>query len=166
MTRLIILCFLGLSLSNVHARAQVSLDSIQLRPVRGAAVSYSSVTKKDSLILLCFWSVNSEASINELNAINSQYAKWKKSASFHLLAICADAGNLLNRMRPTANQNNWTFDVYGDMNGDLQETFHVKDLPESLILWKGQVVYQQSGFSPGSENFLFDKIRNLAAGKS
>src|SRR5579859_4724595 len=125
--RLTIFCMAVFSMSSMRADAQAPLDSVQLKPLRGAAVSFSSLIKKDkdSVILICFWSVNSEVSISELNAINAQYEKRKQSLPFHLLAICADAGNLLNRMRPTANQNNWTFDVYGDMNGDLQEAFHV-----------------------------------------
>ncbi len=101
--------------------------------------------------------------MNELNAINAQYAKWKEAAPFKLMAICIDAGNLLNRMRPTANMNSWSFDVYGDINGDLQRFFSINDsnLPVSLILDKEKVVYRQSGFDTGTENYLLTKIQGL-----
>jgi hypothetical protein len=146
-------------------QAQASLDSVQLRNVKGKMVSYAVVTRQSPLVMVCFWSVNSEVSIRELNAINVRYAKLKSPVPFVLLAICVDAGNLLNLMRHTAMDNIWSFDVYADINGDLQKALHFTNLPQSLILDKGEVVYQQSGFEPGSEDYLFSRIQLLAAGK-
>jgi cytochrome c biogenesis protein CcmG/thiol:disulfide interchange protein DsbE len=143
---------------------ETPLDSLQLKTLKGQVFPFSVLTKKEPVILICFWSVNSDPSMGELNAINAQYAKWKQAAPFKLMAICIDEGNLLNRMRPTANGNGWTFDVYGDINGDLQKFFSVNDnnLPVSLILDKEKVVYRQSGFDTGTENYLFAKIQDLA----
>lgn len=151
-----------LLLMSLTSLAQPPLDSVQLKPLRGALVSYASVTKNNPIVLICFWSSNIESSVNELNAISTQYDKWKQAASFKLMAICIDEGNILNRMRPTAIMNGWTFDVYGDINGDLQRIFPAPNLPESMILKNGQVVYQQAGFQTGSENYLFTKIKSLA----
>jgi len=150
---------LGL-LAGVHA--QTPLDSAQLRTVKGKLVSYSSLTGSSPLVMVCFWSVNSASSISELTAINQRYVKLKRPLNFTLLAICVDEGNLLNRMRNTALQNDWTFDVYADIDGGLQRAFHFTNAPQSLIVNKGEVVYQQSGFEPGSESYLFSRIQSLA----
>jgi cytochrome c biogenesis protein CcmG, thiol:disulfide interchange protein DsbE len=143
---------------------ETPLDSAQLKTVKGQVSPFSTLAKKEPVILICFWSVNSDPSMNELNAINAQYTKWKEAAPFKLMAVCIDAGNLLNRMRPTANGNGWTFDVYADINGDLQKFFSINDsnLPVSLVLDKEKVVYRQSGFDTGTENYLFTKIQALA----
>jgi hypothetical protein len=152
----------GALLITMALSAQPSLDSISVKTVRGAIVPFSSIAKNERVILLCFWSVNSDQSVSELNAINAQFEKWKQAASFRLVAVCVDEGNILNRMRPTANMNGWTFDVCGDINGDLRKAFNVNDvLPKSVLLDKGQVVYQQSGFEPGSERYFFSKIQAL-----
>lgn len=161
------LLFLTLSLSFFAGHAQTpldpaQLDSVQLKNVRGKIVSFDSLTKKNPVILVCFWSVNSDPSVSELNAINAQYAKWRQLASFRLVAVCVDEGNLSNRMRTTANMNGWTFDVYADMNDDLRRLLHAINTPQSIILKDGQVVYQQSGYQPGSENYLFNKLLSLA----
>src|SRR5882672_291295 len=124
----------------VSACAQASLDSVQLRNVKGKMVSYAAVTRQSPLVMVCFWSVNSDVSIRELNAINVRYAKLKNPVPFALLAICVDVGNLLNLMRHTATDNLWSFDVYADINGDLQKALHFTNLPQSLILNKGDVV--------------------------
>jgi hypothetical protein len=128
-------------------------------------ISYSELTRKTPVVLVCFWSVNSDRSIDELNAINRQYEKWKRLVTFKLLAICVDQGNILNRMRPTAIMNDWAFDVCGDPNGDLQKALQVSNLPQSVILKKDQILYQQSGFEAGTEDYLFAKVQALAANK-
>jgi len=151
--------FLGLW-AGVHAQAP--LDSVQLKNVKGKMVSYSSLTSRSPLVMVCFWSVNSESSISELTAINQRYAKLKQPPPFTLLAICVDEGNLVNHMRNTALQNDWTFDVYADVDAGLQHALHFTNAPQSLIINKGEIVYQQSGFEPGSENYLFSKIQSLA----
>ncbi|MBN9385690.1 MAG: redoxin domain-containing protein [Chitinophagaceae bacterium] len=157
-------CLLGFFFIGLLAgvRAQTSLDSVQLRNVKGKMVSYSSLTHQSPLVMVCFWSINSESSIRELTAINQRYAKLKQPLNFTLLAICVDEGNLLNHMRNTALQNEWTFEVYADIDGELQHAFHFTNVPQSLIVNKGEIVYQQSGFEPGSENYLFSKIQSLA----
>jgi len=160
--------FTGIFIAGVchSAMGQSSLDSVQLKTVKGKLVSYSAVTGGSQLLLICFWSVNSDASIDELNALNTQYAKYKKPLPFTLLGICIDEGNLVSRMRPTALQNNWVFDVYADIDGGLQKQLHFTQPPQAFIVQKGQVVFEQSGFSPGSESYLLSKIQMLAAGRS
>jgi hypothetical protein len=164
-SKIFLLIFFLVLAFTAGARAQGTLDSVQLKNVKGKMVSYASVRDGASLVLVCFWSINSEASIRELTAISQQYARLKRPLPFTLLALCVDQGNLLSHMRNTALQNDWAFDVYADVNGDLQQAFHYTNPPLSLIVDRGQVVYQQSGFEPGSERYLFSRIQSLAAGK-
>lgn len=153
---------LSLSLIVLTGLSQPSLDSIQLKNLRGKIVPLSSVAQKSTVILFCFWSVNSDASISELNAISSQYGKWSQINSFRFIPICADEGNQLNRMKSTANMNTWGFDVFADVNGDLRRELNAVSLPESMILVNGKIVYQQSGYESGSEQYLFNKVLSLA----
>ena len=148
--------------TSLGARAQGSLDSLPLKNTKGKLVSLSSVTKQNPLVMVCFWSINNESSIRELTAISQQYARMKQPATFSLLAICVDEGNLQSRMRNVALQNEWVFDVYADVDGGLQQALHFSNPPQSMILEKGAVVYQQSGFESGSETYLFSKIQALS----
>ena len=158
----------GLLLPVIAGSAQTpaALDSIQLKPLKGPLISYGGLTRQRSVVLVCFWSSNSESTLNEVNAINKQYDKWKQLTSFKMIAVCVDQGNLLSRMRPTANMNDWHgFDVCADINGDLQLTLKAGNLPQSVILKDGAVVYQQSGFEAGTEEYLFSKIKALSDGR-
>jgi hypothetical protein len=142
--------------------AQIPLDSAQLKNVKGAILSFSSLTKKVPLTLVCFWSMNSESSINELNAINGHYEKWKQATPFTLLAVSVDETVPVGRLRGIAHMNSWAFDVYADFKGDLHDALNVGPLPLVMLLRGGLVIYQQSGFEPGTENYLFSKIQAIS----
>jgi cytochrome c biogenesis protein CcmG/thiol:disulfide interchange protein DsbE len=142
-------------------QAQPSLSETMLKNMHGAMISFSSATRKDSIILVCFWATTSEQSINELSAINAHYEKWKETTPFKMMAVSIDQGNMAAKVRPTANMNGWLFDVYVDINGDLKKTLHANNLPVAMIIKGGKVTYQQSGFEQGSENYLIQKIREM-----
>ncbi len=148
-----------------HLHAQAPLSSAQLKTMHGAIVPFSSVIQKDSLILICFWSVSSDKSIDELNAVNTHYEKWKKSVPFRMLAVSIDHDKEANKVRPMVNTTEWKFDVYIDINGDLQKALNSTNLPQAMILEKGKVIYEQSGYEAGSENYLFQKMHSLATGR-
>jgi hypothetical protein len=151
--------------ASFFSQAQITLSSVMLKPMRGAVASFSSFTQKDSLILICFWSVNSDECINELNAINTQYDNWKEAVKFKLMAVSIDEGKIANRVRPTVIANGWTFNAFIDINGDLRKALSSSNLPQSFIIKNGKVVYQQSGYDVGTENYLFQKIVQFSNGK-
>lgn len=145
-----------------HLSAQPSLASAQLKNLHGKIQSYSVITQKDSLVLVCFWSISSEQSIAELNAINANYEHWQSAVNFRLMIVSIDEGKALSKVRPMVNMNEWTFDVYTDINGDLRKALDANNLPESMIIKNGKLVYQQSGYEAGSENYLFQKILTIS----
>lgn len=145
-----------------HLRAQPALASAQLKNLHGKIQSYSIITQKDSLVLVCFWSINSELSIAALNAINVNYERWQSAVKFRLMIVSIDEGKALSKVRPMVNMNDWTFDVFTDINGDLRKALDANNLPESMIIKNGKLVYQQSGYETGSENYLFQKILTIS----
>jgi len=157
--------FLAIVFCGGFAVGQSNLGAVQLKNLRGALVTFSSVTQKDSLVLICFWASYSDESINELNAINASYEKWKKSVPFKLMAVSTDDGSDAHKVRPLVNMNGWVFDVFTDVNGDLRKELDSKSVPQTMILKSGKVLFLQSGYSSGSENFLYEKLRAIAAGR-
>ncbi len=148
-------CFI---IANHPLHAQTALSDAVLKPMRGKPAPFSSFTQKDSLILVCFWSVNSDESVNELNAINPHVQDWKDAVKFKLMAVSVEEGKLADRVRPTAIMNGWTFEVFVDINGDLRKALNSTNLPQSFIIKNGKIVYRQSGFESGTENYLFQKV--------
>jgi cytochrome c biogenesis protein CcmG, thiol:disulfide interchange protein DsbE len=156
-----IVCFLSIV---IIADAQSALSTATLRNMKNVIAPFSTITKKDSLILVCFWATSSDESINELNAINAKIDQWKEAVKFRMIAVSTDEGKLANKVRPTINMNGWTFEVFVDINGDLRKAVNANNLPQSMIIKGDKVVYQQSGYEAGSENYLLQKLQAIAAG--
>jgi cytochrome c biogenesis protein CcmG/thiol:disulfide interchange protein DsbE len=150
--------FLCMLISFTHA--QTTLSDAVLKNMQSRLVTFSSITKNDSTILICFWSVGSAISMDELNAIGARLPKWKESASFKFLAIAIDNGDEANKVRPLARANGWysDFEVYIDINNNLRDALHLGSLPQSVIIRHGKVFYQQAGYKKGTEEYLFKKI--------
>ncbi|HEY4965989.1 MAG TPA: hypothetical protein VII28_06295 [Puia sp.] len=152
---------ISLVMITMTAAGQDSLQQARLKSLQGKIASFSSFAKKDSLFLICFWSVESEESITELNSINANLEHWQSMVPFRFMAISADEGRAASRFRSTYNMNAWTFDAYVDLYGDLRRALHSNNLPQSLILFRNEVIYEQSGWTPGTENYLIQRLLSL-----
>ena len=159
-------CMIAISIAGSQTiLAQGSLESAQLKNLHGKIQTFSQITQKDTMVLICFWSTTSDPSIAELNAINQRYEQWQAGLKFRLMIVCIDEPKTASKIRPMVNMNDWTFDVFTDINGDLKKALHADNLPESMILKNGKLVYQQSGYEAGSENYLFQKLLTLSNAK-
>ena len=143
------------------AFAQDSLQYAKIKSLQGKIAPFSDFAKKDSLFLICFWSISSEESITELNSINANLEHWQSLKPFRFMAVSVDEGKAANRLRPVYNQNSWTFEAYTDLYGDLRKALHSNNLPQSMIVYKNEVIYEQSGWTSGTENYLIQKLVSM-----
>jgi hypothetical protein len=140
---------------------QDSIQVARLKSLQGKIAPFSVFAKKDSLFLICFWSAFSDESITELNIINANLGKWQELKSFRFMAVCVDEGKATSRMRPTYNMNGWTFESFWDLYGDLRRAMHSNNLPQSMIIYNNNIVYEQSGWTEGTENYLIQKLLSI-----
>src|ERR1700759_5066295 len=94
-----------LVLFSLGASAQGSLQDAKIKSLQGKIAPFSVFAKKDSLFLICFWSLSSEESITELNSINANLEHWQTLVPFRFMAVSIDEGKQANRLRPVYNQN-------------------------------------------------------------
>jgi len=152
---------IGLVMLSFTAAGQDSLQLARLKSLQGKIAAFSSFAKKDSLFMICFWSVESEESITELNSININLEQWQKQVPFRFMAVSADEGRMASRFRSTYNMNAWTFEAYVDLYGDLRRALHSNNLPQSMIIFKNEIIYEQSGWTPGTENYMIERLLSL-----
>ncbi len=150
-----------LVLFSFSASAQESLQDAKIKSLQGKIAPFSVFAKKDSLFLICFWSMSSDESITELNSINTNLEHWQSLLPFRFMAVSVDEGKLANRLRPVYNQNSWTFEAYSDLYGDLRKALHSNNLPQSMIVYKNEIIYEQSGWTTGTENYLIQKLLSM-----
>jgi hypothetical protein len=151
----------SLILLSLRANAQDSLLQARLKSLQGKISSFSTFAKKDSLFLICFWATTSDESISELNSINANLEKWQNIRPFRFMAVSIDEGKTVNKIRSTYNMNEWTFEVYSDLYGDLRRALHSNNLPQSMIVYRNDIIYEQSGWTPGTENYLIQRLLSM-----
>jgi cytochrome c biogenesis protein CcmG, thiol:disulfide interchange protein DsbE len=150
-----------LILFSLYSPAQDSLQQAKIKSLQGKIAPFSVFAKKDSLFLICFWSLSSDESITELNSINANLEHWQSLSAFRFMAVSVDEGKLANRLRPVYNQNGWTFEAYSDLYGELRKALHSNNLPQSMIVYKNEIIYEQSGWTEGTENYLIQKLLSM-----
>ncbi len=151
MKKFLMFCIVLFALS---VSAQESIQDAKIKSLQGKIAPFSVFAKKDTLFLICFWSVSSDESITELNSINTNLEHWQTLVPFRFMAVSVDEGKLANRLRPVYNQNSWTFEAYSDLYGDLRKALHSNNLPQSMIVYKNEIIYEQSGWTAGTENYM------------
>ena len=158
MKKISVFCLVLISLG---ASAQESIQEAKIKSLQGKIAPFSAFAKKDSLFLICFWSLSSDESMTELNSINANLEHWQSLLPFRFMAVSVDEGKLANRLRPVYNQNSWTFEAYSDLYGDLRKALHSNNLPQSMIVYKNEIIYEQSGWTAGTENYLIQKLLSM-----
>lgn len=112
-------------------------------------------------MIVSFWAITCKPCIMELNAMNDMYYDWLDEADFEIVAVSIDDAR--NSSRAKAMSSEWEFTCLYDVNQDLKRAMNVSLTPQTFIVdADGNIVYSHSGYTPGSEVELFEKIKELA----
>ena len=130
-----------------------TLPDVGIENQSGETVSTKSLIGGKPMII-SFWSTTCKPCIMELNAINEQLEEWREEADFEVVAISTDDSRSVGRARAMTRGNGWEFICLYDMQVSLTPHTFVVDAD-------GKIVYSHSGYTPGSEAELFEKIKSL-----
>jgi peroxiredoxin len=100
--------------------------------------------------------------INELDAINEEYIDWQDETNVKLYAVSIDNARTQSRVKPLVNGKGWEYEVLLDTNEDFKRFVNANSVPYVIIVKNGEIVYKHSGYTPGSEVELFEKIKELS----
>ena len=151
----------------VFAVASVSaqqLPDVQVENAQGKIVSVRSLSNGKPMII-SYWSIACKPWIQELNAINDALAEWREEADFEVVAVSVDDARLKASAKAIASSRGWEFICVYDENQDLKRAMNVSLTPQSFVVdGEGNIIFSHSGYTPGSEQLLFDKIVELKKG--
>lgn len=145
------------------AMAQKGLPSVEVKDIDGNVVNVRSILDEGVPVILSFWYTTCKPCLQELGAVNDAYPDWIEEADFKVVAVSTDDSRSSAKVKPMVNGRGWTdFTILLDENGDLKRAMNVQTQPTVYVLDKdGTIVYTHTGYTPGSEEELFDQILKL-----
>ena len=159
-----ILCLLCLVMAAITVSAQ-QLPDVKVENAQGKVVSVRSLAQGKPMII-SYWSIACKPCIQELNAINDALADWKSEADLEVIAVSVDDARLKASAKAIAQSRGWEFICLYDQNQELKRAMNVSLTPQSFVVdGQGNIIFSHSGYTPGSEQLLFDKIVELKKGQ-
>ena len=145
----------------VNASAQ-TLPDVKIENQEGKVISTKSLADGTPMII-SFWSTTCKPCIQELNAINDNLYDWMEEVDMKVVAISVDDARTVSRARAMTKGQGWDdYVCLYDKNQDFKRAMNVSLTPHTFIVdGKGNIVYSHSGYTPGSEQELFEKIKAL-----
>lgn len=160
-----LLSTLILALIAVSAFAQDSktLPSVEVRTLNGQTVDIQAYAQDGKITVLSFWATWCSPCKKELDAIADLYEYWQEDYDVEIVAITIDTQRALAKVKPMVTAKGWSYTILSDANQQLQNALNFQTIPQTFVVdQNGQIVYSHSGYVPGDEYELEDKLKKLA----
>jgi cytochrome c biogenesis protein CcmG, thiol:disulfide interchange protein DsbE len=142
------------------------LPSIDIKDVKGNPFNTSKIKNDGNPIIISFWATWCKPCIRELTTIADVYATWQEETGVKLYAVSIDDARSSSLVAPLVNGKSWDYVVLLDQNGDFKRAMNVGPIPQTfLINGKGEIVWQHTSFSEGSELDLIRLVEKLNKGE-
>ncbi|MBU2927543.1 TlpA family protein disulfide reductase [Winogradskyella psychrotolerans] len=135
------------------------LPNITLKSTDDESVSIQELANTDTIKVFSFWATWCVPCINELDAISEVYDEWQDETDVEIIAISTDDSRTKKRVIPLVNGKGWEYQILLDDNQDLKRALNIAVLPYLIVVKNGEIVYQHTGYTPGSEDALFEVIK-------
>lgn len=143
------------------------LPSVSIKTLSGKTINTAELSNNGKPMIVSFWALWCKPCINELTTISDVYDDWVEETGVKLIAVSVDDSRSSSKVGPTVNAKGWDYEVLLDQNGDFKRAMNVNLIPHTfLINGQGEIVWQHTSFSEGSELELINMVRKLNAGQS
>jgi thiol-disulfide isomerase/thioredoxin len=139
-----------------------NLPSVEIKDVNGNIVNTSTFSNDGKPFIISFWATWCKPCLRELSTIHDVYDEWVEETGVKLIAVSIDDSRSSASVLPLVNGKNWEYEVYLDTNSDFKRAMNVNNIPHTFIIdGKGNIVWQHTTFSQGSENEMIGVIEKL-----
>ena len=142
--------------------AQDVLPKMQIKTLNGDSISLEDISKDDQLVIVSLWATWCVPCKNELDAISDVYEDWVDETNVKLYAVSVDDSRTVKRVKPLVSGKGWEFDILLDTNSDLKRQLNAPTIPLTLLVKNNKIVFRHSGYTPGSEDELYEKVKEFS----
>lgn len=141
------------------------LPSVTVKDLTGQSINTGALSNDGKPMIISFWALWCKPCINELTTIAEVYPDWVSETGVKIIAVSIDDARSTAKVGPTVNAKGWEYQVLLDSNGDFKRAMNVNMVPHTfLVNGQGEIVWQHTSFSEGSELELISMVRKLNAG--
>ena len=138
---------------------------IALRKADGTETNSAKVLRsRKGPTIVSFWLTTCGPCMMEYAAMKTKYAKWASEMDFNFVAISTDFPKNHDVFVRVVNEKDWPWESYLDVDRAFWKVMPggLNGLPQIFVYNKeGEVVYYKRKYSPGDEDTLFSKIKDL-----
>lgn len=146
--------------------AQDQLPATTLKTLGGEKVIITDIVDSNKITILSFWATWCKPCKLELDNFAEYYEDWQEDYNVEIIAITIDDARQLRKVRPMVNTKQWEYTVLSDVNRDLHKALGGVDIPYTVVVKNGEILYTHSGYKLGDEEDLEEKIEDWASDKS
>lgn len=146
----------------VYSIQAQQIPKTSLKDINGKTIDIQELTNSDNVKVLSFWATWCVPCINELDAISEIYEDWQDETKVEIIAISTDDARTKKRVKPLVNGKGWEYQILMDDNQELKRALNISTLPHVILIKNGEIVYRHSGYTPGSEDELFEVIQKFS----
>lgn len=154
-----LICFLFVALSAV---SQNEIPRIDLKTIDGKPFNSQDMAQDGAVTIVSLWATWCVPCLKELDAINEVYPEWQEETNVKLYAVSVDDARTVKRVKPLINGKGWDYTILLDTNNDFQRALGAATVPMTLLVKDNKIVYRHSGYSPGAEFALYEKIKEFS----
>jgi len=143
------------------ASGQNKLPNVSLKGLDNKAINIANYNTSSKPVIVSFWATWCGPCIKELEAVKTKYAQWQKDYGVELVAVSIDDSKTINRVKPMVTSKGWKYQVLLDTNQELKRALNVVNVPYTMILYKGKVVFTHSNYTPGIENKMEQELKKI-----
>lgn len=130
-----------------------------LKNSTGKLISLNEVINKNEPVIISFWATWCAPCIQELESIHEVYEDWQKESKLTLFAIAIDDTRSQGKASALAKGKGWQYEILFDPNQDLKRALNIANVPYVVAYFKGKLIYEHSGYIPGNELLMYEKIK-------
>ncbi len=138
------------------------LPNVTVKDTKGNPVNVAELSNDGKPFVISFFATWCKPCHRELRAIADLYPDWQDETGMKMYIVSIDDAQNTSKVKPFVDAEGWEYEVLLDANSDFFRAMGLSTVPHVLVVdGEGNIAYNHSGYTDGSETELIKIIRNL-----